>query len=254
MMMNKEDNIPQRPFRRLSGSVAGTSTRLCSLSEDHDIDETSTTLISEDDLTISSTAALASERSKASCDYHEIKAREDPNTKMPTIPIEASTERSHREAILRKRKANVEELWRCMNDRDFEGLKEVFTKDFQVFFRGAELKVIAVMSVDEIIGGCHNLFQAMPDFKFMYREIEESQDSPGALVLHDFVATGKHTGSAFKLGPLPPIEATGKRIVLDPCEHIYYFDPVTHKISREDEIAMGETTGIFGVHTLLSRP
>lgn len=272
---NSSDAIPQRPFRRLSiGADVSTNKNktktgrgsLCSFREEDEdgvgkdtppkqpccgstlfdgVSDTRTTF-QEDDWDNSSHDEYSS-----SFDYEQVKAREQPNERAPTRPITADSP-----ALVQKRKAMVEELWSCMNKRDFQGMRRVCTDDFLIVFRGAQKKIVCTMTFEEIVGGSQQCYIALPDMKFMHRTVEESQTTPGVLVLQDFVATGRHTGAPFAVGPpgLPPIEATGKLVVLDPCDQHYYFDPVTNKICREEEIAMGETTGIFGFYTLLSRP
>lgn len=270
---NNRDARPQRPFRRLSIETNNNKTQsggvsLCSFREEDEdvvgkdappkqpccgstifesVSDTSATL-REDDWDISSHGRYSS---SPAFDYEQVKARERPNEKAPTIPITPDSP-----SLVQQRKAMVEEMWRCMNARDFQGMGRVCTDDFHVVFRGAQKKIVCTMTVEEIVAGSLQCCAALPDMKFMYRSIEESQTTPGVMILQDFVATGRHTGAPFAVGPpgLPPIQATGKLVVLDPCDQHYYFDHVTNKICREEEIAMGETTGIFGVYTLLSRP
>ena len=98
------------------------------------------------------------------------------------------------------------------------------------------------------------VIEAIPDFTFRSSGIEESCYVKGALVALDFYCAGHHTGCALNLPPLPPIPKSNKPIVLDESEMHIYFDSVTNKIRRIEEIALGEACGLMGVYVILSRP
>ena len=187
----------------------------------------------------------------ASIMREEVEAREQPNNRTPTIPIDLNNSKP----FLVRRMEMVEEFWRCMNKRDVEGFRNVCTIDLQLIFRGAQRKISCTMQLEEGLTAVLAVFKSLPDFRFMYSAIEESQHSPGVLVVKQFVGAGNHTGNPLTLpdSNLPPIPTSNRLVVLDECECHFFFHPESNKICRMEEIAMGETTGVFGVYTLLSQ-
>lgn len=277
---NKRDDIPQRPFRRLS--VASRRClhldQLWAVHEDsgdedaseaqgwnkgsHDYaprkpkqcddhyDDTSTTLFDSTTIFTFEQTQPLEERLYREDATEEVKAREQPNLKTSaTLPIGEGSDPS-----LWERKRVVEEFWRCMNERDLQGLRRICAADWKVEFRGADPSLQMEMGMDEFVHKVSAVFRSLPNMRFMHRTIEESQAQRGALVLDAFVGVGNHTGEPFALASLPPIEATGKLVVLDECEQHYFFEPGTNKMSGYEEIALGEKTGIFGVYAILSQP
>ncbi|CAB9512663.1 expressed unknown protein [Seminavis robusta] len=275
----EQDNIPQRPFRRLSGCSNGlrSSCTLFSVKEDDCcnyntnkkclkdappkkpcsastiMDDTSTvpTYLDDNESMFSEgggSVKFPTPSQKAH--YEQVKAREAPNAKASTVPIDATTDN----IILQQRKRMVEGYWETLRQRDLDQWRNLVTDDYQMVCVGSRGKVTRVLTHKEILPAARAVFDALPDFKFMYRDIQEHKELPGCLVLKELVASGTHTGAPFALGPLPPIPATGKFIVLDECENHFHFDPHTNKIRKMEEIAMGEITGIPGVYALLSRP
>ena len=285
MTMNtskKEDNIPQRPFRRLSGSGNSESRILFALREEevdcNDFDEAADNVIKHkgqplkkpshltstvflDDTTMSSSTLMIEDNLATTCANYdiqsasimreEVEAREQPNNRTPTIPIDLNNSKP----FLVRRMEMVEEFWRCMNKRDVEGFRNVCTIDLQLIFRGAQRKISCTMQLEEGLTAVLAVFKSLPDFRFMYSAIEESQHSPGVLVVKQFVGAGNHTGNPLTLpdSNLPPIPTSNRLVVLDECECHFFFHPESNKICRMEEIAMGETTGVFGVYTLLSQ-
>ena len=319
------DNIPQRPFRRLSGSACNNSQFHNSLfsvhetvhddSEDNEAsnefsvsnnratvtDTTknlenlnlirdlppkkpnqcgSTILLSETDnstvttyldddnetpychsfhhggpstMEVSSSQSSSEHSSRLSSHFQQamldqIKAREQPNMKVSTVPVDEESQ------LLQQRKAMVEKYWTALRERDLETWKnDVVTTDYHMDIVGPGGRVLQTLHMEEILPAAKAVFDSLPDFRFYYNTIEESNDQPGCLVLHDFVGSGTHTGAPFALGPLPAIPPTNTHIVLDEAETHYHFCPQTNKISKIAEIAIGENTGIPGIYTLCSR-
>jgi len=210
----------------------------------------------------------------------DVQAREAPNPRTPTVPVHPH----HR--ILQRRKLTVQAFVNAVNSQHHleEHLRALCTPDFQVVFRGVNSTVEAQMDLKTMTNRLIQIFKSLPDFRFMYRDICESahadhellRPSPeqqlpsssscstsssidsssdtGVMILQAFVGTGTHTGKAFVLAKdMVPIPAMGTLVVLDESESHYHFDSVTNKICRIEEFALGETTGLLGVHSLLDR-
>ena len=174
-----------------------------------------------------------------------IKAKEQPNPVTPSKPIDLV----NGDPVLIDRYRRVESVWIHMNAHHPEEIKALCTEDFLAHVMGPDRQVQMKLTLAEI--QANSIFQAFPNFKFMYRSIQESLAEPGVIVVHDFVGTGAHTGDPFGFGPFPPIEPTGKVVVLDPSESHYHFDPETNLIYKEEIIALGEITGPPGVYVQL---
>ena len=188
------------------------------------------------------------------------------------IPVVASS--SARKFLHRRR--TIERFWEYMRSAEkLDRLREVLDENWEISFYGPQRQVDAtVISVSELINAVHMLRESFPDLKFMYDRIDQSATNPNMLVLHDFVATGTHTGAPYALGGPTPLRAKGHRFVLDECETYFYFgdDDDDHSINdnddnssssssknkttrilRMEEVALGETTGLFGIYTALKR-
>ena len=181
--------------------------------------------------------------------YEQIQARERPNDKTPSRPIDPRFD----DPILVQRKELVEKFWDRINAKDYKGFKATSSQHFRCIERGAQNKINSVMSMEETISGMDSIFQALPDFKFMYRSIELSQVLPDTLVVHGYCGRGRHTGSPLVLFDLPTIQPSDKLFVMDECEAHFYFDPETNLITRMEEIGLGEYTGFAGFYNLMSQ-
>lgn len=111
---------------------------------------------------------------------------------------------------------------------------------------GADRQINMTLDLDGVTEEVQKMFDAFLDFKFMMRTPEESAVQEGVIVVHDFVATGTHTGKPFGIGPCEPIKGTGKFVLLDAEEHHYYFRD--GKVCKEEVVPMGEMTGPMGIY------
>lgn len=133
------------------------------------------------------------------------------------------------------------------NNREMEDVRAMFTDSCTCKFPND-----CEMAIDEVYTAALNMVEALPDFKFTTRLIEEVvlESGKSFVVVHDLLAQGTHTGAPFAIGPYPEVEPSGKFVKNDPETVRFHFDK-DGKICRVKIIKSGVFSGPGGLYTQL---
>jgi len=112
-----------------------------------------------------------------------------------------------------------------MKDKHEAMISQLYSPEHKLSFEGPYAPPVPVLELEKFKGALKNLMASFPDLTFNLHKVQPTKQADGAWAA-DIVVMGTHTAAPFTPmpGKLPPVDTTGKQVLIGPETFALYTD------------------------------